>query len=76
MQQLKTHEKQTNYYGLVLVLTCDDSAILMICVIIVLYVNMFMEKCDGDTNYHNSVLMIDNVNKTVLLSVLWTVLCI
>jgi len=76
LQRLKTHEKQTNYYGLGLVLTCDDSAILMMFVIIVLYVNMFMEKCDGDTNYHNSVLMIDNVNKTVLLSVLWTVLCI
>ena len=75
MHRLKTKEKQTNYYGLGLVLTCDDSAILMIFVIIVLYVHTFMEKCDGDTKYYNGTLMIDNVYKIVLLSVLWTVLC-
>jgi len=53
---------------------CDDSAIFMMFVMIVVYLHIFMEKCDGDTTYHNSTLMIDNVCKISLLSVLWTVL--
>jgi len=47
----------------------------MMFVMIAVYLHIFMEKCDGDTKYHNSTLMIDNVCKFVLFSVLWTVLC-
>jgi len=54
---------------------CDDSAILMMFIMIVGYLHIFMKKCNGDTKYHNSTLMIDNVCKIVLLSVLWTILC-
>ena len=64
----KKHTKnQKNYYGLGLILTCDDSAILMMFVMIVVYLHIFMEKCDSDTKYHNSTFMIDNVCKIVLL---------
>jgi len=38
----------------------------MMFVMIVVYLHIFMEKCDGDTKYHNSTLMIDNVHKIVL----------
>jgi len=46
----------------------------MMFVMIVVYLHIFMEKCVGDTKYHNSAVKIDNVCEIVLLSVLWTVL--
>jgi len=39
----------------------------MMFVMIVVYLHIFMEKCDSDTKYHNSTFMIDNVCKIVLL---------
>jgi len=38
----------------------------MMFVMIVVYLDISMEKCDGDTKYHNSTLMIDNACKIVL----------